>query len=83
MPLWTPSPIFRKRLARFRRLRRGWWSLLLLASLYLLTLGAEVTCNSVPLLLRHEEKWYFPLFRQYPTSAFVAGGGPKYEHKTR
>lgn len=74
MPLWTPSPIFRKRLARFRRLRRGWWSLLLLASLYLLTLGAEVTCNSVPLLLHHEGKWYFPLFRQYPTSAFVAGG---------
>lgn len=74
MSLWSPSPIFQKRLLRFRRLRRGWWSLWLLAALYLLTLMAEGVCNSAPLLLHHGGKWYFPFLRQYPACAFKEGG---------
>ncbi len=74
MPLWSPSPIFKKRLLRFRRLRRGWWSFVLLSLLYLLTLVAEGVCNSAPLVLHHGGKWYFPFLRQYPASAFWEGG---------
>ncbi len=75
MPFWKPSPLFGKRLRRFRRLRRGWWSFLLLAALYLVTLIAEITCNSAPLALRHEGKWYFPIFCRYPARAFMPDAG--------
>jgi len=70
------NPITIKRLKRFRQLKRGWWSFLLLVVLYLLTLGAELFCNARPLLMRHEGKWYFPAFRFYPENAFVKDGTP-------
>ncbi len=75
MSFWKPSPLFGKRLRRFRRLRRGWWSFLLLAALYLTTLVAELTCNSAPLALRHDGKWFFPVFHRYPAKAFTPDGG--------
>ena len=68
------SPVTRKRLARFRRLRRAWWSFCLLAALYVLTLGAELVCNSRPLAMRFQGKWYFPAFRFYPEDAFTGNG---------
>ena len=68
------TPLTRKRWRRFRQLRRAWWSFLLLAALYLLTLAAELFCNSAPLILRHQGKWYFPAFRFHPESAFIPGG---------
>ena len=74
MRIFKINPITLKRLRRFRQLKRAWWSFLLLASLYLLTLFAEAFCNTRPLLMRHEGKWYFPAFRFYPESAFVNEG---------
>ena len=67
------DPITRKRFRRFRQLKRGWWSLVVLVLLYLATLGAELFCNSRPLVLRHGGRWYFPAFFFYPESSFVEG----------
>lgn len=71
------DPITRKRFRRFRQLKRGWWSLVVLVLLYLVTLGAELFCNSRPLVLRHGGRWYFPAFFFYPESSFVEGGSPQ------
>lgn len=76
MSLFRITPITRKRLMRFRQLKRAWWSFLLLATLYFLTLFAEFFCNTRPLLLHHRGQWYFPAFRFYPESAFLEGGTP-------
>lgn len=42
------SPLTRKRLLQFRRNRRAWWSLLLLATLYALSLAAPLICRYKP-----------------------------------
>ncbi|MBO4620289.1 MAG: ABC transporter permease subunit [Victivallales bacterium] len=68
------SPITKKRLLRFRRLRRAWWSFCLFVALYILTLGAELVCNSRPLAMRFQGRWYFPAFRFYPEDAFTGNG---------
>ncbi|MBP5300123.1 MAG: hypothetical protein J6Y80_01840, partial [Victivallales bacterium] len=72
------NPITRKRLARFRRLRRAWWSFCVLGVLYVLTLCAELVCNSRPLAMRMGGRWYFPAFRFYSEDVFVGNG-----HQTR
>ncbi len=68
------DPITRKRLARFRSIRRAHLSLWILAALYLMSLAAELICNDRPLYVRHEGKSYFPVFKFYPEKTFVAGG---------
>ena len=68
------SPITKKRLLRFRHLRRAWWSFCLFVVLYVLTLGAELFCNSRPLAMRFQGRWYFPAFRFYPDDAFTGSG---------
>ena len=68
------SPITQKRLQRFRHLRRAWWSFCLFAVLYILTLGAELVCNSRPLAMRFQGRWYFPAFCFYPDDAFTGSG---------
>ena len=74
MSIFRINPLLQKRLKRFRQFKRAWWSLLLLLTLYFLTLGAEFFCNTRPLLLHHGGRWYFPAFRFYPESAFLPGG---------
>ena len=42
------SPLTRKRLAAFRRNRRGWWSFLLLAAVFIFCLLADFVCPCDP-----------------------------------
>jgi microcin C transport system permease protein len=67
------SPITRKRLRRFREMKRAYWSFWLLVVLYGISLCSELICNDRPLYLRYEGESYFPAFRYYPESAFVPG----------
>ncbi len=62
------NPITAKKLRRFRSLRRGWWSFVLLAGLILFTLLAELFINHRALVVRHDERWFFPAY-----GAFVSG----------
>ncbi len=68
------NPITVKRFRRFRAQRRAWYSLVLLLVMYVLSLGAELLCNDVPLLVRHRGAWFFPVFRFYPEDAFTGNG---------
>ncbi len=70
----TLSPITRKRLRRFRQHRRAWWSLWILATAYAISLGAELICNSRPLLMRYDDRWYVPVLRFYPDDVFTGSG---------
>lgn len=71
---WQLNPVARKRWNRFRNHRRGFWSLMLLAAMYVISLGAELICNDRPLLVRFEGKSYFPVFRFYPDDVFAGNG---------
>ena len=68
------NPITRKRLQRFRRMRRAWFSLCLLIFIYACSLAAELLCNSKPLLLYFEGRIYFPAARFYAEKEFIPGG---------
>lgn len=60
-----------RRLKRFKTQRLARFSLWALAVLYLVSLGAEIMCNSAPLYLRFEGRSYFPVFRYYPEDVFL------------
>ncbi len=68
------NPVAKKRLKRFAENRRAWYSLWILALLFVASLGAELLCNNIPLYIRFEGKSYFPLVRYYPESAFLEDG---------
>ena len=74
MKYFQLNPITRKRLRRFRAMRRAWWSFWILTTLYVLSLGAELICNNRPLYLRFEGNHYFPVFRFYPEDTFTGSG---------
>ncbi len=68
------NPVTRKRLARFRAMKRAYVSFWLLVILYGLSLIAELLCNGNPLYVSFEDKSYFPVF-QYCTEDEFTGSG--------
>lgn len=56
------SPLTRKKLRRFRSIRRGYWSFLAFCALILLSLAAECLVNNRALVVRHEGEWFFPTY---------------------
>jgi len=55
---------------RFRANRLGYWSLVLFAALFCVSLLAEVLSNDKPLVVRYEGRWYFPIFQTLPETTF-------------
>lgn len=62
MRLPRVTPETRRKLQRFRRIRRGYWSLLALVALGVLCLCAELLVNSRALLVSYEGRFYFPTY---------------------
>jgi len=59
------DPITRRKLRRFRSLRRGWWSFLALAALLVLAAFAELLVNSRALVVRYQGHTYFPTYTAF------------------
>lgn len=55
---------------RFKRNRRGYYSLIIFTILFILSLLAEVISNDSPLLVRYEGEFFFPIFVSYPETTF-------------
>jgi microcin C transport system permease protein len=68
--MFTLSPLAQRRLDRFRRNRRGWWSLWLFLALFATTLCGELIANDKPLLLKYDGEYYFPVLSRYTEQAF-------------
>ena len=56
------NPLTRKKLARFRSIKRGYWSFLILVSLYLLSLAGELFVNNRALLVSYNNEIFFPIY---------------------
>ncbi len=56
------NPLTVRKLKRFRAIRRGYFSFLLLSGLTVLTLFAELLANGKALVVRYHEQWYFPTY---------------------
>ena len=64
------SPLTQRRFANFRANRRGYWSFWIFLALFTLTLFAEFIANDKPLIIRHEDRFYFPVFKTYAETEF-------------
>lgn len=64
------SPINQARWARFRRNRRGYWSLWIFLVLFTLSLAADLIANDKPLLVRYEGRLYLPFMINYSETTF-------------
>jgi microcin C transport system permease protein len=68
-PVVSASPS-RRAWLRFKRNRVGFWSLVVLCSLFAVSLVAELVSNDKPLLARYNGQWYVPVVQQVPETAF-------------
>ena len=64
------SELTRERFRRFRTIRRAWWSFLILAGAFVLSLFSEFIANDKPLLLRYHGELFVPAVRFYPETNF-------------
>ena len=72
--------ILRKRWRKFRALKRGYYSFLLVVAAYLISFVLPVLINNRPLLLQFDGAYYFPLVNYHDASEFGQGafGEPDY-----
>jgi microcin C transport system permease protein len=68
------NPITCKRLRKFKQIKRAYWSFLILAVLYILSLGSELLCNDTPILVKYNDRYYFPILKYYPDDVFTDSG---------
>ena len=54
--------ILQKRINRFKSIKRGYYSLIILISLYVLSMCAPIIFNSKAIMVKYNDEYYFPLF---------------------
>jgi microcin C transport system permease protein len=70
-PRWFElDPITRRRLQRFRRLKRGWWSLVILLGAMGLSIIAPLLAESRALAVWHNGTLYLPTFQYLEMKTF-------------
>ena len=63
--------VLRRRWQKFRTLKRGWYSFVVLVALYLVSLANPLLINSRALIVKYQGEYYFPaLGTFYPAKAF-------------
>ncbi len=55
------DPLTRKKIIRFKKIKRGYWSFIILVTLLILSLFAEFFINSKALIVKYEGDYYFPV----------------------
>ncbi len=64
------DPITAKRLRRFRRLKRGYYSFLVLVGLTVLSLFSNFIAHKRAIVVSYQDQIYFPTFRFYDMATF-------------
>jgi len=71
MALFKLDPLTRRRLSRFRQIKRGYYSLLILLGAMALSIFAPFLAESRALMVRHNGALYFPTFSYMTMSTFA------------
>ncbi len=64
------NPINQRRWRSFKANRRGFWSLWIFLTLFLISLLAEFIANDKPVLMYFDSGLYFPILKAYPETTF-------------
>src|SRR4029079_3552784 len=77
--------IFRKRIRKFKTLKRGYYSFLLLIATYIVSFILPVLINNKALVVHYQGNFYFPILSYYPATQFGmdAIGEPNYRDLKR
>ncbi len=62
--------VLRRRLQKFKSIRRGYYSFLLVLLAYGISFFLPLLVNNQALLVRYQGRFYFPILRYYPASRF-------------
>jgi len=68
------NPITQKRLARFKQMKRAYYSFWLLLLIYGISLFSECICYNIPLYIHYNDRSFFPLIWYYPEDTFTGSG---------
>lgn len=71
------SDLTKERIKRFKKIKRAYYSLWILGSAFVVSLFSEFIANDKPLIMRYDNKFYFPVVRFYSAQTF--GGAYKTE----
>jgi len=66
------GPLGRRRLEQFKANRRGYYALWIFLALFGVSLFAELLANDRPIVMRHQDQWFFPVLVEY-TEADIGG----------
>ncbi len=75
------NPNTLKRLQRFKNNKRAYYSFLILAITYILSLFAPLLVNNVPILVYYNKQMYFPIFSHVPEKAFEGNSESEPDYK--
>ena len=64
------SPIFTRRLKRFKNNKRAFISLIIFTFLFIVSLFAELIANDKPIIVNYNDKYYFPILFTYSDKEF-------------
>ena len=79
MKFFKMSPASKRQFARFKSIKRGYWSFVIFMSLILVSVFLELFISERALLVKYENKYYFPTYgHQIPGNVF----GLDYEYET-
>jgi hypothetical protein len=70
------DPITRRRFARFRQIKRGYYSFLILVAAIVLSIFAPYLAESRALLVIYNGQWFFPTFEYLPMNIFAQAPPP-------
>jgi microcin C transport system permease protein len=76
----VPESLFSKRLRKFRRIKRGYYSFVLVVGAYILSFFLPLIANNIPIAVKYNGRYYFPLASYYPANTFGQApfGDPDY-----
>ncbi|MSO56518.1 MAG: ABC transporter permease subunit [Acidobacteria bacterium] len=66
--------LFRKRLRKFRRLKRGYYSFVLIVSAYVFSFFLPLVMTGTPLLVKYQGQYFFPMLRFHGVTEFGTDG---------
>jgi hypothetical protein len=72
--------LFSRRLGKFRRLKRGYYSFVVIAIAYFVSFFLPLLANNVPVAIRYQGRYSFPIVSYHPPSDFgvTTFGEPDY-----
>lgn len=64
------NPLVERQWLKFKKNKRGYWSLWIFLFLFIVSLNAEFIANDKPLIVEYDGDFYFPVFTVYPETTF-------------